>query len=574
MNDQELQIPNTESVDSTTTPVSPPASTLIDHHANSDDQVLIHGLSETLATHPEDITPMHDNVSPQQISKIAKLATLYYAEHSGRVLGDSFKSSSFSPSIYGNNYPVRSVAVQGEANTGIAQSIFYPENAIKRDDVTRVINLATSLDTSGNFSTPIGINGASCSTGNCTFETYSSLGVCLKVANISSELRIEQVQDNEPLGIPLLDEGFGYGPLLSPGGRIWKVSLPGGPALAGLYGFSMVVDALNGNKSIGFQTSSDLIRTRLVSVVLIFTKPVLSNLSLVDPIPKDLRILINATTVFNLDCNSILDDVPLTCLPREERMNETLYLIPPYLNAEGVNASVGDKTFGIDYYSMESMAEAMARQLQCYQGVSDSPSEDPSLIAYGQLFGSQLFTRALFAPDGQFNHIGQGFIHLFFVNHNGNISMRTAPPPDSNIKFMNFTGQAWRDESYVLINWGWISFLACEVLISASFLLLTIMSQSLQQRRYHGKSPLLYEDSKDSSRKRKRIEFNNNEAARARQLNTMNTKDSSLATLVALSSRCRDMVGGGLRPLDELEIAAKGLQVKLDGNEIAPAEAC
>jgi hypothetical protein len=34
------------------------------------------------------------------------------------------------------------------------------------------------------------------------------------------------------------------------------------------------------------------------------------------------------------------------------------------------------------------------------------------------------------------------------------------------------------------------------------------------------------------------------------------------------------MVGGGLRPIDGLEIAAKWLQVKLDGNEVAPAEAC
>ncbi|CAG9974908.1 unnamed protein product [Clonostachys byssicola] len=719
MNDQELQILNMEPVNPTNTPVSPPATSVIDHHANSDDLVLIHGLSDTVAT-SEDITPADDNDSSEQISipnnsnirdscivhrseqkgidtkavgfypvckawaleiasivlgmlalvaiivilaqfnnrnlpnwplsitlntLVAFLATISKAAilvpvsmalsqsqwgwfQQERPLYDFHVFDQASRGVWGSllflrrihfqhfasigavlmvtslltspitqlsiSYPVRSVAVQGEANTGIIQSIFYSENGMKTDDVSRAINLAISLDTDGHFSTPSGIKGASCSTGNCTFETYHSLGVCLKVANISSDLRIEQVQDNEPSGIPLLDKGFGYGPLLSPGNKVWKVSLPGGPALAGQYGFSMFVDALNGNTSIGFQTSSDLLRTRLLSVVLIFTKPILSNSSLADPIPRDVRILVNATigiqyealeflfhlcvqsydtsinmgkentrlrdsiaqpfehrpgTFLDLNCSSVLDEFPLECLSREERANETMYLMPPYPNTEGVNASVEDKTFGIDYYTMEEIATAMIPELQTYQGVSDSPSEDPIRMGYGYLFGVQLFTRAIFSSDGLRNASERdNRIFNIFTNVATLLSshMRTAPPPGSDIRFMNFTGQAWRDESYVLINWGWISFLACELVISASFLLLTIMSQSSQQRRYYGKSPLLYEDS----------------------------KDSSLATLVALSGRCRDMVGGGLRPMNELEIATKGLLVKLDGNEVTPAEPC
>jgi hypothetical protein len=96
----------------------------------------------------------------------------------------------------------------------------------------------------------------------------------------------------------------------------------------------------------------------------------------------------------------------------------------------------------------------------------------------------------------------------------------------------------------VHINWGWISFLAAENALAAGFVVLTMISQSRRQRTHQRENVLVYED----------------------------VKDSSLATLVALGGQCRQRMGGGLRPIDELEKAAKDLRVRLDTQEVVPAE--
>jgi hypothetical protein len=91
-------------------------------------------------------------------------------------------------------YPVRDVVVLGEeATTKAVRSIVSP-----RDDVSpgtaKALAIANVEDAT-NYTSPVSPRGALCSTGNCTFDPFQSLGMCVKLANITSFLRIEEYEE-------------------------------------------------------------------------------------------------------------------------------------------------------------------------------------------------------------------------------------------------------------------------------------------------------------------------------------------------------------------------------------------
>lgn len=90
---------------------------------------------------------------------------------------------------------------------------------------------------------------------------------------------------------------------------------------------------------------------------------------------------------------------------------------------------------------------------------------------------------------------------------------------------------------YVKITWAWFSLLAFEITVATLFLAITIVRQTSD-----------------------------------RGSGFRDVKDSSLATLVALSEECRAAAGGRLGPVDELKSASKGLKVQLKGRQIILAE--
>ncbi|KAF0329931.1 hypothetical protein GQ607_002698 [Colletotrichum asianum] len=103
-------------------------------------------------------------------------------------------------------------------------------------------------------------------------------------------------------------------------------------------------------------------------------------------------------------------------------------------------------------------------------------------------------------------------------------------------------GQAWKDMAFVQVSWGWMLFLGIEIVMASTFLGLTIWSQR-DSRGKHQETPSPLRDA----------------------------KSSCLVTLVALSSACRDSVGRA-RSKKELERAAKGLQVRLDEDQVITAD--
>ncbi|CAH0038263.1 unnamed protein product [Clonostachys solani] len=488
------------------------------------------------------------------------------------------------------SYPIRSIAVQGIANVGIVPSIFYPDSI--HLSVMQALILSTALDTN-QFRTSIEPEGASCSTGNCTFDTYASLGVYLETTNISSQLRIEQLPDDEPTGIRLFDSLTKFPVILPGAGKVWKASVPGGPVLISQTGFASILGMLNGSESIGFPNSGDLMRTRLLSMVLIFAKPIMLYNPFENGTQPTFQTMLNSTSGFqfealefffhlcvhtynttvrmgkeitrikqsafetlnkdpgaflDLTCDSLVNDLRMDCPTNKLRHNKTMYLKAPFINSEGPNRSTDNKTFGIDYTSMETIGVDMAHSLQGYSSMVNNPQlNDIRTSVIGQNFPYHLHTDVLF-PQGYLLNTSERndrILNIFANVATVLSSKMRAPNTDfTSENVLNFTGQAWKDESYVRINWGWISFLAAENALAAGFVVLTMIYQSRRQRNHQRESTLVYED----------------------------VKDSSLATLVALGGQCRQRMGGGLRPLNELERAAKDLRVRLDAQEVVPSE--
>lgn len=109
----------------------------------------------------------------------------------------------------------------------------------------------------------------------------------------------------------------------------------------------------------------------------------------------------------------------------------------------------------------------------------------------------------------------------------------------------NATGQAWTQAPYVQITWGWLAFLAGELLLAVVFLAVTMISQAINRRR-------------SARRQGPEGQF------------AYDIKDSSLAPLVVLSEAGREVLGTGVQPVDELKRTAKDIRVRLVGNELVP----
>lgn len=121
--------------------------------------------------------------------------------------------------------------------------------------------------------------------------------------------------------------------------------------------------------------------------------------------------------------------------------------------------------------------------------------------------------------------------------------MRVGEPQKYVQDVFNVTGQAWREAPYVHVKWGWLAFLAGELVLAAALITITAIGKhdggGAKERRESRSVP-------------------------------PDLKDSSLAVLSALSTECRAMMGDGLQPIQELKARSRRVRVRLEGGEIVP----
>ncbi|SPO04601.1 uncharacterized protein DNG_07286 [Cephalotrichum gorgonifer] len=472
-------------------------------------------------------------------------------------------------------YPVRDVIAPGETATAKAASAIAARGAGLRPGTVLALRMAVSDDTT-NYTMPIVPLGALCSTGNCTFDKYHSLGVCMKTTNITSHLQIEKV-DNPPEGTLLTgDDNVGES-FTDPEQPLWNVSLPGGYRIVHQSSVVLFTDMLYGNNSFGFADDANLLETRVASVIIIYTTPtevvdvpdVPGNSSFRDVISgfrheahemlyhlcvqtyetkveagvehtrmvSELAVPAEPTgeIFFNLDCGVLLGGkVYYPCKPNPSRWADILRLDSPAIEA-GETRKDPEEGFSITYGSIESMVFKMKPGME---GFGRALPRGVTQVAGGD-FPTTIFDEALLDPSDMTNSTHH---HSRISNVYMNVAvalssmMRGNLPKASTDGSYIVIGNALKEASYVDISWGWISYLASEIAFATLFVAIAIV----RSRRGDGR--------------------------------LQDLKGSSLAPLTVLSAETRAMMGDGTQPVDELESTARRLRVRLRGTELVPVE--
>ncbi|KAH9236615.1 hypothetical protein K456DRAFT_33781 [Colletotrichum gloeosporioides 23] len=172
------------------------------------------------------------------------------------------------------NYPVRSAVVPEAEQEAFLSSISYLNGTrdLLNTGTRKGVLSATFLDSTF-FEKPILYTTAAagreavCSTGNCTFPPYLSLGVCMQLANISSFLHVEEFDSPDSMDTEVttrpIEESL----------AVWRASLPGSHYLAHQSEIAVLTDILSGNATFAFKESPKLQQARIASFVTIHTVP-------------------------------------------------------------------------------------------------------------------------------------------------------------------------------------------------------------------------------------------------------------------------------------------------------------
>ncbi|SPO04610.1 uncharacterized protein DNG_07295 [Cephalotrichum gorgonifer] len=508
-------------------------------------------------------------------------------------------------------YPVRSVVDPSvQVNALSIRSIRTPRDAIA--DGTRNALLLGPLTDATNFTLPQEpLSGASCSTGNCTFGSYHTLGVCMKTANITAHLAIAEFADNgERGGMPL--DGDPTGTYLIPSAKVYTASLPGGFDLTHQGPMAALVDILNGGDTFGFSAEDeidvDALGARIASFVNIYTIPLAANetggegnvpgqrervlssissfrhealevlfylcvqtyeTSIVNGVEKNQlvgqlakRIEDQAATTeipfLDVNCTSLVHDQNTRCEPKPSRQQEVLHLQAPGKDGareeKGSGISVREQEeFSADYHSMERMASAMKLYLASSASVAYDLELFPNARAFG--YGASSFSLTLFSdvlyrldsPTAE-NSLRQTRIMNIYLNIATSLST------------MMRVGMPQRYTQDVVgvagLAWREIPYVHVTwgllTFLAAELVLTAILIAITAVRTYDGTVGTKPGDESRSL--------------------PPDLKDSSLPVLSALNPECRALMGEGIQPIEELKARSRKIRVRLEGGELVPVD--
>ncbi|KAK0654190.1 hypothetical protein QBC41DRAFT_386543 [Cercophora samala] len=447
--------------------------------------------------------------------------------------------------------------------------------------------------------------GALCSTGNCTFDELHSLGVCVKFADISSALVVQSVDNVEAS----VNAPYKYWTVYQDEFTMWNASIPNaypdGRSLDLVHQGKLAVfmDVLTGNQSIAFLADKDLMQTKVASVVLIRTVPafeahsdserkeILEQFNFAEILSSiqevryeaiealfhlcvqsyEIRVergtqittIVNSTTrptesdsdfFMDFTCAGIPGDQLIcdeTHETRFDRYNDTLYLEGP-TNPSAVPEL---QAYGATYEAVETIAREMKAFLMTFgQNRPMQLEERPEDIYVDLLFDTisrPLWTSIFDDPKNLLDpQRATDRIKTIFKNFAIGLSRglrENNPRYQVSDGVANITGIAWMEESYVSITWGWLTFLAVELVIATVFLLITILAQVRMRARLAAEGKIDVPAVEDY-------------------------KDSYLAPLLALSQEARSAAGGGLRSMDAMKETAKRVHVRFEGSEVVPSK--
>ncbi|KAL6354154.1 hypothetical protein LRP88_12488 [Fusarium phalaenopsidis] len=348
-------------------------------------------------------------------------------------------------------YPIRNKEVPRGAYTRAIRQIESPLDSAAHGASTAIV-LGIVTDKT-NFESPIPPLAAFCSTTNCTFYRYYTLGVCMEIANISSQLKIGQFDDLNSTHAPLINQFENQLSYRPPGYKLWKASLPGGYDLVHHSAGALILDMLAGNETFGFHDQADLLQTRISSMVLIYSSPIYRDIS---------KGILTPEGIFRMT----------------KEWNKTLVL--ESLSGDS-REQVGN--FSANYEAMEEIAEALKATAVGYVISWYSPPgfSDARSLILGYEFATALWRLALFYPRHILaDAVRNESVKNIFLNFATSLSSIFREESQWNFTHYgyNITGTACENESYVQIRWGWLSFLCIELVLATTVLVFMIVTQS------------------------------------------------------------------------------------------------
>ncbi|KXH40665.1 hypothetical protein CSIM01_06926 [Colletotrichum simmondsii] len=443
------------------------------------------------------------------------------------------------------SYPLRNTTAIGEE----AKIVTINEiNLLWRNlaKMASTASLKATISDTGNFEVPAPPLKALCSTGHCDFDPYQSLGVCVDIANITSKLRIEPINN-------LTLESFGEDEWrLAPGRKTWSVSLSGNYSVLHQNPLFVKGGLLMGDDTFGFWNNASLLNTKIASFFFIYTTPLPPNRT------QD-------------DSNDSYDDLQLAKLVRDFEYEASEVMFHICVQKFKTRVRMGaEETYIIDTFSQTNdtsggfvLGPICRPRRDGTRGCQ--PSRDPgNLTAHIEppKFGTRKFSASyramwnmgvgvfplniLYADRNIFNSTRRAacFKNIFLdIATSISSALRTAHHQEKSTGVVVIDGTPLNEVSYVHISWGWISFLAVEILAATLFLVMVIIAQSASSRKREPEDAYIPVD----------------------------IKDLSLATLVVLSNDCREALSDGLQLAGDLQEASKKLQVTLRGNELVIA---
>lgn len=345
--------------------------------------------------------------------------------------------------------PVAKEATESQATTRVVRDLMYPRD--KLELAIRFGGYQTFILDHENFEktlpfADVDTNATFCSTGNCTFDSYRSLGVCVKMANITSFLKVEKFEDGIMTETPILADR------ILPNSSVWKLSLPGGFEFDHQSKAALFTDILNGNHTFAFQDSPALLRARIASFFLIYTTPILTEVDKTwwrsrDKSPNltwkeawthvhsieheavefffPLCVQSYTTTVqlgkertlihdtftepgdeddqafIDMECPSLVRNDSYACMTRPNRWNEILSLKSPTRSGTlpAKPLQTGTEDFSASYHAMELISQLLRTYFAGLGFVTMSPAANGFLPLYtkGSQFITTLHTSVLFS---------------------------------------------------------------------------------------------------------------------------------------------------------------------------------
>ncbi|KAJ3465085.1 hypothetical protein MRS44_005743 [Fusarium solani] len=315
---------------------------------------------------------------------------------------------------------------------------------------------------------------------------------------MSSHLKIETFKDLESAEIPPSDLELLKEMIQPPGMKIWKASLSDHSYAIHLDTFSLCADMLVGNDTFGFLyndtflTEDDFISEdgylKQSDTFWHEAWEVLFHLCVQS---YDTKVQAGA------DETQMVSSIAIPMEPEDSAFMDIN--CPQSLSAKPREDSPrpGSKSeaFSANYLSIELAALRLRESLTSWvvTKYEDSDLSKPiTLSMRSSDFIGSLWSAVLFHPRKLLDHTARNdSLHNIYLNVATALSsvIRRAELNYTEHAF-NITGQAWEAETYVQVRWGWLSFLAFELVLAATVLALTIAAQKSNQNSESGRESI------------------------------------------------------------------------------------